>query len=121
MAVTEAEGTSCEGNSTTGIDGSAKQEETDAASACHSFWEEVGREAGAKGSRFSAGFVQQTGVVHFPQPDLQQAQFGLCATEGGSPAPADTVKTPCHARSNPSRITSGVFASRIVMALVQSV
>lgn len=116
MAVGEADGAECEGSSSIESGGSVSQEETDAASACHSFWEEVGREAGAKGSRFSAGFVQQIGVAHLPQPDLQHAQFGLCDAVVESPERADTEATPCHTRRNPSSVTSAVFASRVVMA-----
>ena len=112
MAVAEAGEAECEGSSSAGSEGSVSQEETDAASACHSFWEEVGRGAGAKGARLSAGLVQQTGVGHFAQPDLQHLQ-PVCGAVG--PLPADTVETPCHTRRNPSRVTSAVFTSRVVM------
>ena len=113
MAVSEADEEECEGSSSAGSEGSVSQEETDAASACHSFWEEVGRGAGAKGARLSAGLVQQAGVGHFAQPDLQHLQP---ACDAVGPLPADTVETPCHTRRNPSRVTSAVFRSRVVMA-----
>ena len=93
--------------------GSVSKDTADAASACHSFLEEVGRGAGAKGARLSAGLMQQTGVGHFAQPDLQHLQ-PVCDAVG--PLPADTVETPCHTRRNPSRVTSAVFTSRVVMA-----
>jgi len=113
MAVSEAGEAECEGSWSVGSEGSVSQQETDATSACHSFWEEVGRGAGAKGARLSAGLVQQAGVGHFAQPDLQHSQT---ACDGVGPLPADTVETPCHTRRNPSRVTSAVFASRVVMA-----
>jgi hypothetical protein len=50
MAVNEADEVKCEEDFSTERDGSVSQEEADAASACHSFWEEVGRGAGANGS-----------------------------------------------------------------------
>ena len=113
MTVNEAAEAECEGSSSAGSEGSVSQEETDAASACHSFWEEVGRGAGAKGARLSAGLVQQTGVGHFVQPDLQHLHP---ACDGVGPLPADALETPCHTRRNPSRVTSAVFTSRVVMA-----
>lgn len=121
MVVSEADEANREGNWSTKRDGSVSQEEADAASACHSFWEEVGRGAGANGSRFSAGLVQQTGVEHFPQPDLQHAQLGLCDAVVAPPERADTEATPCHTRRNPSIKTSAAFAKRDVMAFVWSV
>jgi hypothetical protein len=121
MAINETDEVLCEVNSLDESDGSVSQEETDAASACISFWVEVGRGAGAKGSRFSAGLVQQTGVAHLPQPDLQQAQLGLCDAVGVVPEPAETVRPPCHTRRNPSSVTSAAFANRNVMAFVWSV
>ena len=113
MAVAEAEEAACEQSSLTGMAGSVSQEETDAASACHSFGEMVGREAGAKGSDGCEGLAQQTGVAHLPQPDLQHGQFA-CDVEG--PLPADTVGTFCHTRRNPSKMTTAVFTNRDVMA-----
>ena len=45
---------------------SVNREFADAASACHSFWDGAGREAGATGAWLSAGLAQQAGVWHFP-------------------------------------------------------
>jgi hypothetical protein len=105
-----------ERRSSVGKDGNVSQEEkADAASACHSFWDGAGREAGAIGTGL-AGRAQQTGVAHFPQPDLQHAQLGLCDGVGILPERAETVKTPCHARTNPSTRTTDAFTNRDVMA-----
>ena len=85
----------------------------DTASACHSFWEVEGTGAGVKGVKGCAGFVQHVGVGHFEQSDSQHLQ----ATRGvAEPVPADTVKTPCQARTNPSRTAPAVFSSLDVMA-----
>jgi hypothetical protein len=66
IAATEAERTAEFGRLPAEIRGSVRQEEADAASACHSFWEVVGRgAAGAKGARLSTGLAQQEGVWHF--------------------------------------------------------
>jgi hypothetical protein len=49
MAASETGETKCGEKPTTGKDGGVSAEETEAANACHSFWDEAGREAGAKG------------------------------------------------------------------------
>ena len=112
MAVAVANEVEYEESASVEKGGSTSQEEIDAASACHSFLEEVGRGAGAKGARLSAGLVQQAGVGHFAQPDLQHLHP---ACDGVGPLPADAAETPCHTRRNPSRVTSAVFTSRVVM------
>jgi hypothetical protein len=103
------------GNSSAEIKGSVSEEAADAASAYHSFWVEVGREAGAKGARFSAGLAQQMGVEQCleSQPLQQQLDF-LTATF--APVPAETVGTLCQTKANPSRMTTAVFTKRDVMA-----
>jgi hypothetical protein len=113
MAVSEAGEPACEESSLAGKVGSASGETTDAASACNSFWEEVGREAGANGSDDCEGLAQQTGVAHLPQPDLQHGQLA-CAVE--APLLAAIVGTLCHTRMNPSKMTTAVFTIRNVMA-----
>ena len=115
MAVSEAGEAACEGSALAGRNGSVSGETTDAASACHSFWEEVGREAGANGSDGCEGLAQQTGVAHLPQPDLQHGQLA-CAAEGLPPLRAAIVGTFCHTRMNPSKMTTAVFTNRDVMA-----
>ena len=117
MSVAEAEEAACEGSSLAGMDGSVSQEETDAASACHSFWEVVRREAGAKGSDGCEGLAQQTGVAHLPQPDLQHGQLA-CAVE--VPLLAEIAGTFCHTRMNPSKMTTAVFTHRDVMFSIWS-
>jgi hypothetical protein len=120
IAVSEADEAECEAGSSDETDGSVSQEETDAASACISFWERVGRETGAKGVRLSAGLAQQAGVEQCleSQPLQQQLEFALLTFAA---ALARVVGTFCETRTNPSKITSTVFANRNAMVLGWSV
>ena len=99
--------------SAVGISGSVSHEETDAASACHSFWQEVGRETGAKGSRFSGGLAQQTGVAQCleSQPEQQQLDFAAAVAL----TLAVRVGLLCQTTTNASTMAIAVFASRDVM------
>ena len=115
MAVSEADEAECAGSLSVERDGSVSQEEADAASACISFWEGVGREAGAKGARLSAGLAQQTGVEQCLESQPLQQQFDFVPPTF-APAPAETVGALCQTRTSPSKIMSAVFASRDVMA-----
>ena len=118
MAVSAAGEVQREEISAVGNNGSVSQEEeSDAASACHSFWNETGRGAGAIGTEGLSGLEQHTGVAHFSQtvPGLQHWQPAWdCA--GRLAERADTAATPCHTRRNPSRRTRAVFVRRAVMA-----
>jgi hypothetical protein len=95
------------GNSFAEGKGSASTEVADAASACHSFWEEVGREAGAIGARLSAGLAQQAGVEHFPC--LPPQHLHIIGAGEVAVGPADT---PCQDVATLIRT-----ASRIVTVL----
>ena len=113
MAVSETGKERCEGNSSVEINGSVSQEEeADAASACHSFWDEAG--AGATGAEGGAGLAQQTAMSHFIVPDLQHLQ-PACETMVGA-LPADAMKALWPARINPSSRTTDAFTNRDVMA-----
>lgn len=74
----------------------------DAASACHSFWEGVGREAGA-GSRLSAGLAQHAGVAHFPCLPPQHLQ-----TIGAGEAAVGIEATPCHDVTTPIKMANSI-------------
>jgi len=90
-AISDADETECEGGSSVGNVGRDNQEKADAASACHSFWEEAGIEAGAKGARLSAGLPQQAGVGHFVWwPEPRQLH-----TLNGGGAAVVRAKMPC--------------------------
>jgi len=105
-----------------GNDGSVSQEEeSDAASACHSFGDVVGREAGATGAEGWAGRGQHTGVAHLAQAATvwQHSQAAWDWT-GTLVERADTAETPCQTRRNPSKTTRTVFVRRAVMASKQS-
>jgi hypothetical protein len=99
--------------------GSVSNGATNAASACHSFEEWEGTEAGGNGVRLLAGFAQHAGVAQClkSQPVQQQLDFVTGVFE---PAPAETVKTPGHARTNPSRRTTAIFTVRDVMSCIWS-
>ena len=115
MAVSEAGEAACEGSSLAGKVGSVSRETTDAASACHSFGEEVGREAGANGARLSAGLAQQTGVEQCLESHPLQQQLDL-APPMFAPVPAETGETLRQTRTNPSRTTTAVVRKRDVMS-----
>jgi hypothetical protein len=115
MIVSEAEEAKCGGTKSIENNGGISHEATDAANACCSFWEGVGREAGAKGVRLSAGLAQQAGVEQCleSQPLQQQLDF---APPTSAPVPAETVETLFQTRTNPSRMTTTIFTTRDVMA-----
>ena len=101
-----------------GNDGSVSQEEeSDAASACHSFGDVVGREAGAIGADGWAGREQHTGVAHLAQAaTVWQHWQPAWDWAGRLVERADTAETPCQTRRNPSRMTRAIFVRRAVMA-----
>jgi hypothetical protein len=111
MAASEADEAEWEGGTSVGNMGGVNPEETDDASTCHSFWDEVGREAGVKGVRLSAGRVQQTGVEQCFTSQPRQQQLDFVPSEF-APEPADAAGTLCQTRTNPSKMTSVVFTSR---------
>src|SRR5258708_1992839 len=115
MVVSEAEEAKCGGTKSVEDNGGISQDATNAANACHSFWDGVGREAGAKGARLSAGLAQQAGVEQCleSQPLQQQLDF---APPTFAPVPAEMLWTLCQTRTNPSRVTTTIFATRDVIA-----
>ncbi len=114
MAVAVANEVEYEESSSVEKGGSTSQEEIDAASACHSFWDEAGRGAGPTGAEGRAGLAQQTAMAHFIVPNLQHLQPACVTTVGA--LPADAMKTPCPARMNPSSRTTDAFTNRDIMA-----
>jgi len=101
------------GGSTVGGDCTVRTEATAVAKACNSFWE---FERGKTGTlRLSAGFAQHAGVAQCLESQPVQQHLGFAPRVFGAP-PADIVKTPCHARINPSRKTTAVFTGRNNMA-----
>jgi hypothetical protein len=68
----------------------------DAACAYCSFAERAGSEAGAKGARVSAGFVQQAGVRHFPclEPQHLHTKDAGDVTVGAAVIPCQDVTMP---------------------------
>lgn len=83
---------------------------TDGANACHSFWE-VGAGAGVKGAEGCDGFAQQAGVAQLfmSQPEQQQLRW---AARSLAPRRAVEAKTPCNARTIPSRSTTATLIGR---------
>src|SRR6266571_1783436 len=77
----------------------AGKEGPGAASACHSFWEGKAG-TGAEGVEGAAGLAQQAGVEQWQHLNPQHAQTARDAMER---PPAETVKTLCQTRRNPSR------------------
>jgi len=103
-----------EGSSVAEREGSASNGMTDAASACDSFCEVAGREAGATGTEGASRFTQQTGVAQclLSQPLQQQLFFAPCVV---APMREDDAMTPCQARINPSSATTAILIGRDVM------
>jgi len=113
MAVTEADEGARAGSSSAAREGSASSETTGASSAWNSFCDVEGREAGATGAEGVSPFMQQAGVAQclLSQPVQQQL---LRATLALVLVQADVAKTPCHARTNPSRSTTVILIGRDV-------
>ena len=85
-----------------------------AASACHSFWEEIGTEAGAEGLRLSAGLAQQAGVEQCRISQPLQQQLGIVLLEFAIAAPV-AVGTLSQSRANPRRMATATFTGRAIM------
>lgn len=113
MAITEGGEGARAGSSSAAREGSAS-EEIGAASAWTSFCEVEGREAGATGAEGASRFAQQAEVAQcvLSQPVQQQL---LRATRARALVRVDAAKTPCHARTNPSRRTTAILIGRNVM------
>jgi hypothetical protein len=73
-----------------------------------------GREAGATGADGDSGFTQHAGVAQFllSHPVQQQLFFAPFVV---APMRADDAKTPCQAKTNPSRSTTAILIGRDVM------
>jgi len=100
MAVTEVEETASGGSSSGKRKGNASDETTDAARACNSFWDVETARAGATGAEGAFGFTQHAGVEQCLESQRGPQQF-ILARRAFAPVPADNVKTPCQARTNP--------------------
>src|SRR5258706_16138363 len=114
MAVTEAEEEARGSKSSAALERSVSSETKETASAWNSFCEVEGREAGATGAEGVSRFTQQAGVAQclLSQPVQQQL---FCATVAPALVRADTAKTPCNARTSPSRRTTAILVGRDVM------
>jgi hypothetical protein len=115
MAVTEVEQAARGSSSSRKLKGNAIDKTTDAASACKSFWDVETTRAGATGVEGAFGLTQQAGVEQCLESQRGPQQFILARREF-APVPADAVKTPCQARTNPSRRTTAIFTGRNVIA-----
>jgi len=80
--------------------------------------EVVGREGGGKGEEGLDGRVQHPGVAHLSQPESQQLRVTRVPYET---LPAGRVNTHSHARTNPNRRTTAIFAGRDIIALSLSI
>ena len=85
---------------------SVSTEVSDAASACHSFGEKVGRAVGATGPRLSPGLTQQTAVEHFP--GLPPQHLHILGAGEGAVGPADT---PCQDAATQIRTVSRIVTA----------
>ena len=72
-----------------------------------------GREAGATGADGDCGFTQHAGVTQFLLSHPVQQQ--LFAPFVVAPMRADDARTPCQARTNPSRSMAAILIGRDVM------
>ena len=97
------EGVALTGKSLTEGKGSVNRFAVDAASACHSFWDGVGRETGTKGAWLLAGLAQHAGVAHFPC--LPPQHLHTIGTGGAAVGAADM---PCHDVMTPIRMASSI-------------
>ena len=111
MAVTEEGEGARVGSSFAGRAGSGSSETTVATSACNSFCAGAGSEAGSDGAEGASRFTQQAGVAQclLSQPVEQQLAFTDDALPTGK---AEAAKTPCQARTNPSRSTAAILMQR---------
>ena len=114
MEVTEEDTAARAGSLSAAREGSAISATTDAASACNSFSEVEGSEAGVTGAVGVSRFAQQAGVAQclLSQPVQQQLRLTLCVV---APRRTGDAKTPCHARTNPSRSTTAILNGRDVI------
>src|SRR2546427_5570804 len=110
MAVSEEDQAAIAGNSSAERAGSARTSAADTASACHSFW--VVQRGGASAKGWD-GWAQHPGLAHLAHWKSQQLRITRVPLE---PLSTGTVKTHDHARTNPSRRTTAVFARRDVIA-----
>ena len=115
MAVTEADETTRGGSSSGKLKGNASDKTTDAARACKSFCDVEGTEAGATGAKGASGFTQHAGVEQRLESQRGPQQF-ILARRGFVLVLADAIRTPCQARTNPSRRTTAIFTGRNVIA-----
>ncbi len=114
MEVTEAGDGAQAGKPPAWRAGSVITEPTDTASAWNSFCEVEGREAGVTGVEGVSRFTQQAGVAQclLSQPVQQQLRFARCAAAPTRPVDA---KTPCQARTNPSKSTTAILIGNDVI------
>jgi len=117
MAVIEADEAARGGSSSGKLKGNASDKTTDAASACKSFWNVEAARAGATGAEGASGFTQHARVEHCLESQRGPQQF-IWARRAFAPVPADPVKTPCQARTNPSTRTTAIFTGRNVIAAI---
>ena len=96
------------------MDGSVSKRSAETGSACNSFCEAEDCRAGEEGVGGCDGLAQQAGVAQCEesQPVLQQLDW---VPRGYSLIPAETMKTLCQARMNPSRSTVAIFTGCSVM------
>ena len=119
MAITEADTSGRASSSSSEPKDGASTEMRDTESACNSFWELEGRAQGAIGVEGAFGITQQAGVEQCLKSQPLQQQLDSVTPAFGL-RPVETEKTPCHARTNPSRRTTADFANRDVMASSRS-
>jgi hypothetical protein len=115
MAVTEVDEAAREGSLSGELKGNASNERNDAANACNSFWDVEATPAGATGAEGAFGLAQHAPVEQWLESQRGPQQL-ILARRVFALVPADAIKTPCQARTNPSRTTTAIFTGRNVMA-----
>ena len=99
-------------------DSGAATEASDGANAANSFLGTEGGEAGANGTRWSAGLAQHAGVEQCRESQPLRQHFDFAPTAMAPTTLSGIEKTPCHATTNPNKRTIAVLANRDVMVQI---